>query len=69
LEAHFGTEGRKVGYDDLMHAMDTDDVLIEKGDIVLLHSEFGRMLMKMGGNPDPARVRPNPYAEVNGWDK
>ena len=68
LEAHFGTAGRKVGYDDLMGVMKADKVVVEKGDMVLLHSGFGRMLMEMGGNPDPARLRPNPYAELNGWD-
>ena len=68
LEAHFSTTGRKVGYDDLMMIMEADNVVVESGDMVLLHSGFGRMLMEMGGTPDPARVRPNPYAELNGWD-
>ena len=69
LEAHFGTEGRRVGYDDIMHALEADDVVVEEADMVLLHTGFGRMLMEMGGTPDPARVRPNPYAELNGWDE
>jgi kynurenine formamidase len=68
LHAHFGETGRKVGRADLERVMTKDGVTVEKGDMVLFHTGFARMLLGMGGAPDPARLRPNPFAELDGGD-
>ncbi len=40
LVAHYGREHRTVGYDDLMFAIETDEVEIEAGDMLLLRTGF-----------------------------
>ncbi len=53
LRAHFGDARTVVGYDLLMQAMRADDVVVEPGDMVLLHTGFAQKLVEMGGRPDP----------------
>jgi hypothetical protein len=53
LHAHYGRERKIVGYEDLMQIMADDNVTVEPGDMVCLHTGFGEMLMEAGGNPDP----------------
>ncbi|VWB26020.1 transcriptional regulator [Burkholderia lata] len=45
LRHHFGDARRKVGYDDLMAVMRADDVVVERGDIVCLHTGFADLLL------------------------
>lgn len=52
LHAHYGRERKLVGYDDLMKVLEADKVVVEKGDMVCLHTGFAGMLMEMGGKPD-----------------
>ncbi len=56
LRAHFGDERTLVGYDKLKQAMDADGVVVEPGDMVLLHTGFATRLLEWGGKPDPALV-------------
>jgi len=53
LHAHLGDARTVVGYDTLMQVMAADRVVVEPGDMVLLHTGFGRMLVEMNGAPDP----------------
>jgi hypothetical protein len=41
-----------VGYDQLERIMAADGVVVERGDMVCLHTGFGRELLAMGGRPD-----------------
>ena len=54
LVAHYGREHRTVGYDDLMHAIESDRVEIEAGDMLLLRTGFAEMLLEMERRPDEA---------------
>lgn len=52
LEAHFGREHRLVGFDDLQQVMRADNVVVEAGDMVCLHTGFAQMIVEMAGQPD-----------------
>ncbi|MGU7775481.1 cyclase family protein [Burkholderia sp. MR1-5-21] len=45
LRHHFGDARRKVGYADLMSVMAADGVVVERGDIVCLHTGFADLLL------------------------
>ena len=53
LHAHFGLERRAVGYDDLMRVLEADGVVVEKGDLVCLHTGFAEFLLQFKRNPTP----------------
>jgi kynurenine formamidase len=42
-----------VGYDHLMRVLEADQVVIETGDMVCLHTGFAQMLLEMNRQPDP----------------
>lgn len=52
LHHHFGDARVAVGYDQLMKVMVDDNVIVEAGDILLLHTGFATQLLKWGGEPD-----------------
>lgn len=52
LEAHVGRTRSAVGYDQLMRILEADDVAVEAGDMVCLHTGFGDTLMAMNRQPD-----------------
>lgn len=56
LAHHFGRESRPVGYDDLMQVLKADDVIVEEGDIIVLHTGFADELLRMEGDPCPEKV-------------
>ncbi len=56
LEKHLGRDHTFVGYDQLMKIMAADKVVVEPGDMLLLHTGFATMLVEMGGKPDPQKV-------------
>jgi len=56
LHAHLGRERVRVGYDMLMDIMRKDQVVVEHGDLVCLHTGFAQMLLEMNKNPDPHAV-------------
>ena len=54
LYAHFGDERVLVDFARLQEIMAADQVVIEEGDIVCLHTGWSEKVLAMGGNPDPA---------------
>ena len=40
----------------LMRVLDADKVVVEQGDMVLLHTGFDEVLLEMEKRPDPALV-------------
>ena len=67
LHAAFGPERKRVGYDDLMAVLERDEVVVEQGDMLCLHTGFAGAILAMGGDPDPHVLR-NGYAVLNGRD-
>lgn len=67
LHAHFGDVRHYVGYDDLMGVMEKDNVVVEEGDMVCLHSGFGQMVMDGQGDPDVDLLQ-NGFPVLNGRD-
>jgi kynurenine formamidase len=69
LRHHFGVAPRKqVGYDDLMTVCESDDVRVEKGDMVCLHTGFAERVLSMQRNPD-VEVLQQSCAVLDGTDK
>jgi hypothetical protein len=52
LHAHFGRERRAIGYADLMRVLERDQITVEKGDLVCLHTGFGDVILEMNRQPD-----------------
>ncbi|MBK8764904.1 MAG: cyclase family protein [Burkholderiaceae bacterium] len=52
LHAHFGRQHIAVGYDQLMRVIEADQVVVETGDMVCLHTGFAQMLLEMNKQPD-----------------
>lgn len=46
LHAHFGREHKLIGYDALMHVLDTDAIDVEEGDLVCFHTGYAQMLIE-----------------------
>jgi kynurenine formamidase len=68
LHAHLGRERVRVGYDLLMDIMRKDQVVVEPGDMVCLHTGFAQMLLEMNKQPDPHAVE-NSCAVLEGRDE
>ncbi|WP_175872896.1 cyclase family protein [Burkholderia sp. BCC0397] len=45
LRRHFGDAPRKIGFDDWMAVLRADDVCVERGDIVCVHTGFAELLL------------------------
>jgi len=56
LEHHFGREWRAVDLDTLREVMAADNVVVEPGDVLLLHTGFATQLLEWDREPDPARI-------------
>ncbi len=56
LEKHLGRDHRLVDYEQFMRILDADRVVVETGDMLLLHTGFATMLVEMNGKPDPKKV-------------
>ena len=56
LHHHFGDERVAVGYEQLMRILEQDKVVVEKGDMVLLHTGFASQLLRWAGKPDPEAI-------------
>lgn len=67
LEAHFGRAQRTVGFDDLQAVMAADNVVVEPGDMVCLHTGFAQVILDMKGAPDP-HVLEHSCAALDGRD-
>ena len=68
LHAHLGDAHTLVGYEALMRVLEADGVVIEKGDMVCLHTGFAEMVLGMERRPDPHRLH-NSCAVLDGRDK
>jgi hypothetical protein len=67
LHAHCGREPVAVGYERLMRILDADQVSVESGDMVCLHTGFAQVILEMGGRPD-AQVLSRSCAGLDGRD-
>lgn len=56
LEGAFGRDSKMVGYDDLMQVLEKDNVVVEEGDMVCLHTGFAQQIMEMNGVPDKEKL-------------
>jgi kynurenine formamidase len=56
LEKHLGREFRGVRLDDLQAIMDADGVVVEPGDMLLLHTGFATKILEWNGRPDPVEI-------------
>jgi kynurenine formamidase len=68
LHHHFRRERRAVGFDDLMKVLKTDNVKIEKGDMVCIYTGFADVLLEMKKKPDPKLVNET-CTGLNGRDE
>lgn len=67
LRHHLGDARTSVGYDALMRIMEADEVVVEPGDMVCLHTGFAEVVMSMDGKPDHHTLE-NSCAVLDGRD-
>jgi kynurenine formamidase len=67
FQHHFGLERRVIGFEDLMHVIAADNIQVESGDIICLHSGYSQVIYDMAGQPDHRRLR-KIGAELDGSD-
>jgi hypothetical protein len=67
LHAHFGAARTLVDFDRLTHVLKAEDVVVETGDMLCLHTGYGQALIDMGGKPDP-QVLHGAYSVLDGRD-
>jgi kynurenine formamidase len=68
LAAHFRYQRALVGYDELMWVLEVDDVVVEPGDILCLHTGFAQMILDFDREPD-GRVLDESCAVLDGRDQ
>lgn len=68
FDRHFGPERRAVSFDDVERVLKADAITVRQGDILCLHTGFGRALVEMAGAPDGKRLR-SLGAELDGRDE
>jgi kynurenine formamidase len=68
LHRHFGGTRTWIGYDQLMRVLDADKVVVERGDLVCLHTGFAQVVLDMRLSPDPL-VLSNSCAVLDGRDQ
>jgi kynurenine formamidase len=68
LEKHFGRDHKYVSYDDFKRVLDSDKVVVEPGDMLLLYTGFTDEIMKMNKTVDPQRAHAM-CAVLDGRDK
>lgn len=56
LQAHFGSQHKPIGYDALMHVLDTDGIDVESGDLVCFHTGYAALLVEDPYVRDPAAL-------------
>jgi len=67
LHAHFGRKRHAVDFLELQKIIELDDVRIERGDIVCLHTGFAEMVMEFKKNPTPEALH-NTCTGLDGRD-
>ena len=68
LHAHFGRKRHAVGFLDLQKIIELDDVKIERGDIVCLHTGFAELVLELKKNPTPELLH-NTCTGLDGKDE
>lgn len=68
LRHHLGDDWQPVGLAKLKEIMAADKVVVEPGDMLLLHTGFATQVMEWGGNPDPERIQAM-HAHLDGDDE
>lgn len=68
LRRHLGDERTRVGYDQLMRVMEADDVRVEEGDLLCLHTGFADVVLGMRREPDVDRLNAS-CAALDGRDR
>lgn len=53
---HLGHEWQAVGWEELEGIMRADGVVVEPGDVLLLHTGFATKVLEWERNPDPAKI-------------
>ncbi|GLY38930.1 cyclase [Amycolatopsis sp. NBRC 101858] len=67
LSRHLGTANQPVNLATLQDIMNRDGIVVEPGDMVLLHTGTDKQLLEWNGRPDPATVNQiGPY--LDGYD-
>jgi Putative cyclase len=57
LAHHFGLDAGPIGFEQISRVLDADGIAVETGDILCLHTGFGRLLIEMAGVPDLERLQ------------
>ena len=66
LERHLGREHQPVDFATLSDIMRRDDVVVEPGDMVLLHTGFATQILEWGKQPDPVKIHDMaPYLDAH----
>jgi kynurenine formamidase len=68
LAHHLGDEHAFVGHETLQGIMEADGVVVEPGDMLVLHTGWATRLLEMNLDPDPARVH-SMCAVLDGHDR
>lgn len=64
---HFGHGRTLIGYQELAAILKSDNIQVEKGDMLVLRTGFAETIVEMGGNPDADKLH-NSGAVLNGAD-
>ncbi len=56
LHAHHGDARVAIGHEALMAILRADNVVVEPGDVLLVHTGFGQRLVDWAGTPDPQAI-------------
>jgi kynurenine formamidase len=67
LHAHYGDERVAVNYDMLMDVFEKDGVVVDPGDMFLIHTGWDEMILQMGGEPDADELHAS-CAVLDGFD-
>jgi kynurenine formamidase len=68
LHAHFGRKRHAVTFKELQEILDKDEVKVERGDIVCLHTGFAEMILELKRNPTPELLH-NTCTGLDGRDE
>ena len=68
LFAHYGRERKWVGYDELMHVLEEDKVVVESGDLVCLRTGFDTLILEQAKQPS-GELLANSCAVLDGRDE
>jgi kynurenine formamidase len=68
LHAHVGDNKEAIGYDAWMRILEQDRVVVEQGDMLLIHTGWTALVMGMNRNPD-MEVLNNSCAGLDGRDE